>query len=75
MICIFCLRAPGSPPWCTANPGRGCTYGFACEYPLEETAQKPAPTHVRDAKLCVKCGLHPKNPMSATNGCVHEYQG
>ena len=69
-ICIFCLKLPSDPtPWVRDNPGKGCTYGLEHEYPEEPTKQ---PKKV-DKKLCTKCGLHPKNPASSTNGCEHLY--
>jgi hypothetical protein len=53
------------------NPGQGCTYGFAHEYP---EAAKPVKQEKKpDKNRCVKCNLHPKNPASATNECAHEY--
>jgi hypothetical protein len=72
-ICIFCLKSPSDPtPWCRDNPGAGCTYGLGHEYPVAEI-EKPKFEKKPDKKLCVKCGLHLKNPASATNGCSHEY--
>jgi hypothetical protein len=79
MICIFCNKAPGDPtPWCTDNPGEGCTYGMHHEFPGSEfdpKVKKPAkqPVKKADKQVCVKCNLHAKNPASASNGCVHEY--
>ena len=75
MICIFCLQSPNNhKPWCKENPGRGCTYGFACEYEGEETKPKsPPPQPKINKQMCVKCGLHQKNPLSSTNGCTHQY--
>jgi hypothetical protein len=71
-FCIFCLEPKSSPrPWVPSNPGLGCTYGLGHEYPAEET--KPAQVHKPDKKLCLKCGLHPRNPKAAANGCEHEY--
>lgn len=73
-LCIFCIRPEGDPrSWVPSNPGKGCTYGLAHEFPPSEEKQ-PQQAKVRDAKLCVKCGLHPKNPTSSTNGCEHEYK-
>ena len=72
--CVFCFRAEGDlAPFCPENPGKGCTYGLAHEYPGAGVAPAlPVPKR-RDAKLCVLCGLHPRNPASATNGCAHSY--
>jgi hypothetical protein len=74
-LCLFCIRPESDKrPWCL-NPGKGCQYGFAHEYPeAEKVVAKEAPKK-RDAKLCVKCGLHPSNPKSASSECVHEYEG
>lgn len=76
MICIFCFRSDSNPiPWCVDNPGRGCQYGLAHEYhPSPEDAVVLKTVEKKPAKnLCVKCGLHPRNPVSAQNGCAHEY--
>jgi len=73
-ICIFCF---GRPP-----PGLECTYGLHHEFPKEklpvisvggtkESGWGTGPTKKPDAKLCVKCGIHPKNPLFASNGCEH----
>lgn len=72
-VCIFCMRtAPVTVPYCNDNPGKGCTYGMQHEFlvPL-----KPAIDNVqkRDAKLCLKCNLHPKNPTFNEKGCDHEF--
>jgi len=73
-ICIFCLRHESDPrPWCPENPGLGCTYALAHEYEPGEEAKPKQPERRLDKELCVRCGLHPKNPASATNGCAHEY--
>jgi hypothetical protein len=71
-ICIFCLRQLGSPPWCPDNPGKGCTYGCDHEFPLPPKETKPPVK--KDTKLCTRCGLHPRNPLSLTNGCAHLYE-
>jgi hypothetical protein len=72
-LCIFCLRPRSDPtPWVPGNPGQGCQYGLAHEYP-EEPLSRPAQVRIRPSKLCAKCGLHPKNPASMTNGCEHEW--
>jgi hypothetical protein len=34
---------------------------------------KPIQQKKVDKRLCVKCGLHQKNPLAATSGCTHEY--
>jgi hypothetical protein len=73
-VCIFCFKSPSNPtPWCPTNPGNGCTYGLGHEYPLNESEKPKQPPKKPDKQLCLKCGLHAKNPASATNGCSHEY--
>lgn len=72
-LCIHCLKHESNKtPWCPENPGHGCTYGFAHEYPSSESA-KPKQIAKKDTKLCTKCGLHAKNPASVSSGCAHEY--
>ncbi len=86
-ICIFCFRSESDKrPWCSDKPGQNCTYGLAHEYPCavcrnlfckvhvpgqEDKPKQPA--RKADKQLCTKCGVHVRNPASATNGCVHEY--
>lgn len=66
--CVFCLRCRGN----IAEPeARTCTYGMGHEFP--QAAPQRQPERPRDASLCVRCGLHPRNPASATNGCEHSY--
>ena len=75
-VCIFCLKHPSdTSPWCAGNPGEGCQYGMHHEYPDGEYAKaKPKQQPKKpDSKLCTKCGLHPKNPLSQSNGCSHDY--
>jgi ribosomal protein L40E len=73
-FCIHCLRhASDTRPWCPDNPGSGCTYGLGHEYPLTEEAKPKQPPRKQDKQLCMKCGLHVRNPTSAQNGCTHEY--
>ncbi len=76
-------------PWCKDNPGEGCTYGMHHEYKCilcdqwavrgkafcenHASGEKPVQQKKPDKKLCKKCGLHPKNPVSVTNGCEHDY--
>lgn len=79
-VCIFCLRHE------SRNVVGQCTYGMHHEYPQVRPAKGPKltgdptklstnPVIVTAGKrgLCTKCGLHPKNPASSTNGCAHEY--
>jgi hypothetical protein len=75
-LCIFCLRSAQSEPWCTDNPGNGCTYGFHHELVVgiaEEPEVKKVQTIKVDKKLCMKCKLHPANPKFKTNNCEHEF--
>jgi hypothetical protein len=75
-ICIFCFQGPNNPkPWCTNNPGHGCTYGFHHEFPEDVVvmADKTRPVKKLDKQVCIKCNVHAKNPTSASNGCQHEY--
>ncbi len=69
-LCFFCLRdANDERVWCQDNPGEGCTYGMRHEFPEEE---KPKQVVVKmDRKICLKCGMHPKNPKAV--GCEHEF--
>jgi len=71
-VCIHCLKhRSDSSPWVKNNPGAGCTYGLAHEYPAPDRP-KPQPKKI-DKNLCIKCGLHAKNPASASGSCAHEY--
>lgn len=71
-VCIHCLRhRSDAMPWVKDNPGAGCTYGFAHEYPAAEKL-KPQPKKI-DKNICIKCSLHAKNPASAASDCAHEY--
>jgi len=71
-VCIFCHHDPSyTDPYCATNPGHGCTYGFHHEYENAMVAQKPPQAKPVDRKLCPKCGMHPKNPAYAGNGCDH----
>lgn len=71
-ICIFCFRAKNDPiPWVLDNPGNGCQYGLAHEYLVEEKSKQQSKKPSKS--LCIKCNLHPNNPASKTNECLHEY--
>ena len=48
-----------------------CTYGLAHDFLSEQ--KSVVKSAKRDDKLCTKCGVHPKNPASQTNGCNHSY--
>jgi hypothetical protein len=73
-LCVFCLKHESDKtPWIESNPGKGCTYGYAHEY-LEPEVQPEIQQKKPDKKLCVKCGLHPKNPLASTNNCEHTYE-
>lgn len=76
MICIFCLCTDTNLiPWVPDNPGKGCQYGLMHEFPEKVVSVAAKPTEKKLPKnLCLKCGLHPKNPLSATNECEHQYQ-
>lgn len=76
--CVFCFKDEGrTDPWVPGNPGEGCTFGMRHDYgdnlaPVKAAA--PSPQVKKPSKnLCTKCGLHPNNPASSTNGCAHEY--
>jgi len=74
LLCIYCLRSESNKtPWCPDNPGKGCTYGLGCEYPITEADKPKQPAPKIDKNVCTKCRLHTRNPVSATNGCAHEY--
>jgi hypothetical protein len=62
-VCIFCLGHRG-------NVAASCTYGLQHEFPNKEVKKQVAK---RDAQLCIRCGLHAKNPTSRTSECAHEY--
>jgi hypothetical protein len=73
-LCVFCGRDESDTrPWCPDNPGKGCTYGLGHDYGLGEGVKPKQAEKKVDKQLCAKCGLHVRNPASATNGCVHEY--
>jgi hypothetical protein len=73
-LCLYCLKSEGDQsPWCPNNPGAGCQYGLGHEYPPSEDTKPKQPVRKVDKQLCTKCGLHIRNPASATNGCAHEY--
>ncbi len=76
--CIFCFQTSDNPKvFCLDNPGDGCTYGMHHEYPGEVFGKTKLPPKVTfkkvDKQVCLKCGVHSKNPVGATNGCEHEY--
>lgn len=62
-ICIFCLYH--------RDRKNGCTYGLHHEYPNDAPEPPPPPPKKVSPSLCVYCGLHPKNPLAATNECDH----
>ena len=83
-FCIFCLRHRNEAALETHRKhatwlggevflGPSCSYGLAHEF-WPEPAPKVKPEKKVDKKLCNRCGLHPKNPASANNGCAHEYE-
>ncbi len=64
-VCIFCL-------YHKENVKETCLYGMHHEFDDAEV-KKPQPVKKTSKALCTKCGLHPKNPVSSSNGCSHEY--
>lgn len=75
-VCVFCLQYKGTAkPYCKDNPGEGCTYGFYHEFDGEEFRPKVVKKAVKaiDKQVCTFCGIHVKNPQSASNGCSHQY--
>jgi hypothetical protein len=84
-FCVFCLRHRDEAErsrephrkhasWLGGEVflGPSCSYGLAHEF-WPESVAKAKPEKKVDKKLCNRCGLHPKNPASASNGCAHEY--
>ena len=65
-VCIFCLCHRDRP-----GQGDTCTYGMRHEYPEDDVVEVKVKVQKRDANLCIKCGMHPKNPKAA--GCEHEF--
>lgn len=61
-VCIFCFTHESSLK-------EACSYGMHHE--LEAKVVKQVKKKANKL-LCTKCGLHPKNPLFATNGCSHE---
>jgi hypothetical protein len=50
-----------------------CSYGLGHDF--GEMEEKPKQVHKKvDNNLCVHCGLHKRNPASATSECKHEYR-
>ena len=73
-ICIFCFRSAGAArPWCSENPGNGCTYGLGHEFPPGPADKPKATPRKVDRQLCTLCGVHAKNPASEASTCAHEY--
>lgn len=82
-VCIFCFatraetKRPGEMEffWVPGvmHPNDGCTYGLRHEFPAEPSPPVAPAVKKRDAKLCIHCGLHARNPASQTNGCRHSY--
>lgn len=70
--CMFCFKTRSNIPDLKA---KNCSYGLGHEF-LEEIEEKILPPKQEkkvDSKLCTKCGLHPKNPLSSQNNCQHNY--
>ncbi len=74
-LCIQCRRPESDPtPWVLDNPGKGCLYGLEHLYEEDLAPKAKQPQVKKPSKsLCIKCGLHPKNPLAQTNGCEHEF--
>ena len=65
-VCVFCRQHKD-------HIGPVCdSFKMRHEFREAPIAVAPQPKK-RDAQLCVHCGLHPRNPASATNGCEHDY--
>lgn len=66
-VCTFCFvhRDRVQP--------KTCTYGMHHEYSEDAIVKTPPKQEVKKSKsLCVKCGLHPKNPKAI--GCEHVFE-
>ena len=73
-LCIYCFKGESNKtPYCPENPGALCQYGLGHEYPITKDDKPKQPVKRADKNVCAKCGLHARNPASATNGCPHEY--
>jgi hypothetical protein len=64
-LCTFCL--------CSREDGSKTTCSYGMHHEFAEVPKASGKTNKKDSKLCVKCGLHPKNPASLTNGCDHDW--
>jgi hypothetical protein len=67
-VCIQCFRHEEDVV------GADCLYGLDHLFAKTKEMEKFIPSRKRDAKLCLKCGLHPKNPTAAVNNCQHEFR-
>lgn len=67
-VCVFCCVHRDREQPAT------CSYGMHHEYPEDAVLVKPPKPQVkgRDKNLCLKCGMHPKNPKAA--GCDHVFE-
>jgi hypothetical protein len=84
-VCTYCHATRwdttgGTPLAFYWAPGRThapdtCTYGLAHGWPEAPAAAPAVGVRKRDTSLCTRCGLHPRNPVAAANGCAHEYGG
>ena len=74
MICTYCLQH-SERKISYFKTSTGCSYDLHHSYDEESLRPKPQPVQVVKLKkdLCVKCGIHPRNPIFLTNGCVHEF--
>lgn len=61
-MCIFCFGYKSN--------NAQCPYGTH-EYPKRPVKQE----RKKDTQLCLKCGMHPRNPKYQANECEHEHSG
>lgn len=62
--CVFCFKHRDvAPKLCSS-------FLMNHEYPEPIKIQQ---VKKLDMQLCINCNLHPKNPLSKSNGCSHEY--
>lgn len=70
MFCIFCIRSDDFKGQVTTLGPGPCTYGLKHEF-NESVVQVKQQQPKKDSgkNLCIKCGMHPKNPKAV--GCDH----
>jgi hypothetical protein len=66
VVCVFCFvhRDREQP--------ETCTYGMRHEYGEDSVPKISKQEPKRSKNLCLKCGLHPKNPKAI--GCEHVFE-